>query len=66
MVVTKNKDEVDSDSEEDEESDGSTVKELKKKQSRRRTLKPPNVSISVPVCLHFRFFLFFAIPFILI
>ncbi len=69
-VVTKKKEkkstgaEVDSDSEEDEESDESTVKELKKKQSRRRTLKPPNVSITVPVRLHFRFF--FTIPFILI
>ncbi len=65
-VVTKKKEkkstgaEVDSDSEEDEDSDESTVKELKKKQSRRRTFKPPNVSITVPVRLHFRFFLFSA------
>ncbi len=63
-VVTKKKEkkstgaEVNLDSEEDEDIDESTVKELKKKQIQRRTLKPPNVSITVPVRLHFRCFIF--------
>jgi hypothetical protein len=40
MVVTKNKDEVDSDSEEDEDSDESTVKELEKKVEEEHSSSP--------------------------
>jgi hypothetical protein len=58
MVVTKNKDEVDSDSEADEESDEATEKELKKKALQCKYYCTCMSSFSV--------FLFFLIPFILI
>ena len=65
MVVTKNKDEVDSDSEEDKESDESTVKELKKKAKSKKNTQAAQCKYYCTCTSSFSVFLFFAIPFIL-
>ena len=65
MVVTKNKDEVDSDSKEDEESDESTEKELKKKAKSKKNIQA-RCKYTCSWTLMFFVFQLFVMPFCLI